>query len=493
VTRGWLGIDAGTQSVKAVVVDEDGHELASAGAPVPSLSGRGHRQDPQAWLHAARDAVATVVRKDPVGHVAGISVTATSGTVCLADAHSRPLGTASMYDDVAASADGERVRAVGADLWQRLGYAMSDTWALPRLLGLLRDAPPGATVAHQADVLTSWLVGARVPADWSHALKSGYDVRARAWPLDVLDELGISAERLPEVVPPGTVVGTVGPAAAHELGLPAGVPVVAGMTDGCCSQIAGGALGVGTWTSTVGTTLVLKGTCESPLTDREAGLYSHAAPFQGLWLAGGASGCGAGLVSKLLPGADLEALSGSLPGPQSVRPVFPLVGSRERFPFVTEDTSAFVVGRDGDARPFGEAGAWDGTPAELLAGILVGIATMERLALEVVGADPAAPLTAMGAASGNAWFGRVRATLHDRPLRVPAVQGAGTGAALIALAATTGGVATLPEVASRATRDSTVFGPDPRFAGVADVADRLVEVFRERGWWPVAAPTGGSA
>lgn len=490
MTQGWLGIDAGTQSVKAVVVDDDGRQMASAGAPVTSRRDAGHRQDPRAWLQAAEAAVAAVVRREPRTRIAGIAVTATSGTVCLVDGEGSPAGPASMYDDVAAPQDGRRVRAAGADLWSRLGYAMTDTWALPRILELLRGAPDGASVAHQADVLSAWLVGHRVATDWSHALKSGYDVLGRRWPADVLDELGVATARMPDVVAPGTVLGTVGAAAARATGLTEGVPVVAGMTDGCCSQIAGGALEEGAWTSTVGTTLVLKGTSARLLADAQAGVYSHAAPFGDLWLPGGASSCGAGLVSKLLPGADIAELTRALPPPSTAAPVFPLVGRRERFPFATEDTEPFIVGHDGTVRALD---GWDGSPAELLAGILVGLSTMERLALDAVDADPAAPLTAMGAASANTWFARVRASMHGRPVRIPAVQGAGTGAALLALAAVTGGTATLPDVARRATADAPVVEPDPALGDLSHVADGLVAVFRDRGWLAGEVPREASA
>ena len=42
-------------------------------------------------------------------------------------------------------------------------------------------------------------------------------------------------------------------------GIPAGTPIIAGMTDGCAAQIGAGALEVGSWNSVLGTTLVLKG------------------------------------------------------------------------------------------------------------------------------------------------------------------------------------------------------------------------------------------
>ena len=111
-------------------------------------------------------------------------------------------------------------------------------------------------LAHQADVVTRALAGHPVATDASHALKSGYDAARGAWPEELARELG---DLLPAVVAPGTRLGEVCATAAEQTGLPAGTPIVAGMTDGCAAQIAAGALRPGDWNSVLGTTLVLKG------------------------------------------------------------------------------------------------------------------------------------------------------------------------------------------------------------------------------------------
>src|SRR5208282_6320064 len=102
-------------------------------------------------------------------------------------------------------------------------------------------------------------------------------------------------------------IGTVCREAATMTGIPAGTPIIAGMTDGCAAQIAAGALGVGSWNSVLGTTLVLKGVTPDLIRDPAGIVYSHRSP-DGNWLPGGASSVGAGAISKQFPGHDLEAL-----------------------------------------------------------------------------------------------------------------------------------------------------------------------------------------
>lgn len=198
-------------------------------------------------------------------------------------------------------------------MWRSLGHRIQPTWALAKLLwltGTHAGAPAGlkgARVCHQADFITTRLVGRPVPTDSSHALKTGYDLNRRAWPAEVHDRLGLSGLDFPDVVPPGSVLGTVCSEAAASTGLAEGTPVVAGMTDGCAAQLGSGAWDVGQWNTVLGTTLVLKGVTASPLHDPAGVLYNHRSP-DGNWLPGGASSVGAGALSLAFPGADLPRL-----------------------------------------------------------------------------------------------------------------------------------------------------------------------------------------
>ena len=112
---------------------------------------------------------------------------------------------------------------------------------------------------------------------------------------------------LPEVVRSGSRLGEVCAEAAAETGIPAGTPVIAGMTDGCAAQLAAGALREGDWNSVLGTTLVLKGYSSAIVRDPAGVLYCHRAPDGG-WLPGGASSTGAGVLSARFAGRDLDEL-----------------------------------------------------------------------------------------------------------------------------------------------------------------------------------------
>jgi sugar (pentulose or hexulose) kinase len=373
-----------------------------------------------------------------------------------------------MYDDTRAAARVAAVQEAGEQVWTALGYRMQAAWALPKLVELCATGAvaPGHTVVHQADHVVARLAGRPVASDTSHALKTGYDLRADRWPGDVLDRLGVDTAVLPDVVVPGTRIAAVCAAAARASGIPAGTPVVAGMTDGCTAQIATGALAPGRWCSALGTTLVLKGATPDLVRDASGGVYCHRHPDGG-WLPGGASNTGAGVLARDLPGVDPGLLTAPAGVPAGA--TYPLVGRGERFPFTDPAFTGFDVG-----------GPTCATAAATFARVAHGVAFVERLAFDVLaglGADVSGPVVATGGTSGNDWWTQLRADVLGRPVSVPEQAGSAFGAAILAAAPR----GSLARTAAAMVRLRETFEPRPGRADLADGYARLRAELSARG------------
>ncbi|MFI8833206.1 FGGY-family carbohydrate kinase [Streptomyces afghaniensis] len=466
---GWLGIDLGTQSVRVLLVTTDGRVLGSGSAPLTGRRGGvRHEQDPEQWWSALCTASRAALGSAPGVPVGGLAVCGTSGTVLLTDHSGRPVSPALMYDDGRATAEAVRAREAG--------LAVQDTWALPKALWLVGEYGPGLRLAHQPDLIVTRLTGEPPPADSSHALKTGYDLHGETWPKAALARLGVPDRLLPDVVRPGTHLGEVTPAAADATGIPAGTPVLAGMTDGCAAQIASGALRPGSWNSVLGTTLVLKGAARDPVQDPTGVLYNHRAP-DGTWLPGGASSVGAGTLAAHFPDADPAAMDELAAAFEPSRAVaYPLVSPGERFPFRAPDATALVLGE-----PEGDAGLW--------AALLQGVGFAERLCLDYLhhlGAPLDGPLTFTGGGARSGYWNQLRADILGRPARIPDQTEPALGmAALAAYGAAEAG--SLADVAERMVRVRTVLEPRPdRTAAFAGPYARLVHALRERGWLSAA-------
>ena len=455
----YVGLDLGTGSARALAADADGTVLGRGEAPLHSRrDGDRHEQDPRRWWDAAAAACREALREIAPARVCAVATCATSGTILLVDRDGEPLTPALMYDDGRA-----REQA------QRLGLAAS--WALPKLHWLLEHDPiarrPGARLAHQPDVVTRRLVGHVVAADASHALKTGYDpARCRFAP-------GERDDLLPDVVAPGTRLGEVCADAAAQTGLAPGVPVIAGMTDGCAAQIAAGALRPGDCNSVLGTTLVLKGCARRRIDDRARGVYSHRAP-DGTWLPGGASSSGAGVLPATFPGRDLDELGRRAAEHERTRVLaYPLVSRGERFPFAAPAAEAFMLGTP----------AGDGEHA---AALMQGVALVERLCFEqlaALGAPLGGELSLTGGTTRNRAWCQWRADALGRPVRLPEQSASAFGMAILAAAAARD--EPVAEVARRMSRTLAVIVPREALrAHLDEQYARLVGELQRRGWLP---------
>ncbi|MEU1850035.1 FGGY family carbohydrate kinase [Streptomyces sp. NPDC019990] len=464
---GWLGIDLGTQSVRVLLVTADGRVLGSGSAPLTGRrDGLRHEQDPVRWWAALCTASRAALARAPGVPVGGLAVCGTSGTVLLTDGSGRPVSPALMYDDRRAARQAARAREAG--------LAVQDTWALPKALWLVEEYGPGLRLAHQPDLVVTRLTGEPPPADSSHALKTGYDLNGEAWPEAALAQLGLPEALLPDVVRPGTRLGEVCARAADATGIPAGTPVLAGMTDGCAAQIASAALRPGSWNSVLGTTLVLKGAARDPVRDPTGVVYNHRAP-DGTWLPGGASSVGAGALTAHFPDADPATMDERAAAFEPSRAVaYPLVSPGERFPFRAPDATPLVLGD-----PSGEADLW--------AALLQGVGFAERLCrdyLHHLGAPLGGSLTFTGGGARSPYWNQLRADILGRPARIPEQTEPALGmAALAAFGVSEAGA--LAEVAERMVRIRTVLEPRPgRTAAFAEPYARLVDALREHGWLP---------
>ncbi|KUO02402.1 FGGY-family carbohydrate kinase [Streptomyces caeruleatus] len=461
----WLGIDLGTQSVRALLVTGDGTVLGSGSAPLGGRrDGVRHEQDPAEWWDALCTASRAALRGRPKAGVGGLAVCGTSGTVLLTDGAGRPTSPALMYDDGRATAHAARARMAG--------LAVQDTWALPKALWLTEEYGPGR-ITHQPDLVVSLLTGELPPADSSHALKTGYDLERDAWPA-MLPRLGLPETAIPDVVRPGTRLGEVSATAADATAIPAGTPVIAGMTDGCAAQIASAALRPGSWNSVLGTTLVLKGASTSPVRDPTGVVYNHRAP-DGSWLPGGASSVGAGVLTAAFAGADpatMDALAAAYEPSGAI--TYPLVSPGERFPFLAPEAFALVLGE-----PESDADLW--------AALLQGVAFTERLCLDYLhhlGAPLDGPLTFTGGAARSPYWNQLRADILGRPARVPQQTEPALGMAALA-AYGTGAAPDLAAAAEGMARIGTTVEPRPdRTARFAAPYARLLDELTTRGWLP---------
>ena len=441
-----LGIDVATADVRVQAVDVDtGGTLVELSLAL-EVEGAGCART-QSARHGvlARELIAAAATRlgSRSSEVRGLCITGTSGTVVPVDSAGSPVGDAVLYDDPRGGAE---MRALA-----EAGKARRPSIALARAAWMHRSLP-AARYVFTPDVVAAALAGHLLPSDTSHALKSGIDPVTGEWDLVALATVGLPIECVPELVPPGRVIGQI--ANPASLGLVGEVAIVSGMTDGSTGQIATGAVVEGDTVGVLGTTLVLKAVANRDVVDAAAGIYSHVAP-DGLFWPGGASNAGAGVL-RIGETAGLDPAQHdseiAAVGPASVI-TYPLARPGERFPVSAPSFRGFSISLDGRDRD--AVG-----PVARFRAIYEGVAFVERFGLEqlaALGVQRRRHHLAGGTAESEAWS-RIRATVLNRPVVVSRGAGSARGAAAIAAAAT--GSETLATVAQRFAGVQSIVEPD---------------------------------
>jgi sugar (pentulose or hexulose) kinase len=413
-----LGIDAGTTAVRCVAVSDGavicGEGEASLGAASPGV--RAVSQDPATWWQATQAALASIGRQVDLRHIEALSVDATSGTVLGVDEWGVPVTAGRMYNDKALPGTLEAL----ARILPENSAARGATSPLARMIDMQR---PGIhKMLHQADWLAGQFSGRFDVADENNALKSGFDLLARAWPACIA-ESGLDPELLPQVVPTGTDLGTIRAELAVQFGFKPDLRIVSGTTDGCAAFLASGAYDLGDAVTSLGTTLTLKQVCSTPIANARFGIYSHRLGDR--WLCGGASNSGGATLLKFFSREQLVALEARLiPEHDTQLNYYPLPGVGERFPHASPSLEPSMEPRPHD-------------DARFLQGLLEGIAGIERTGyrrLQEFGAPALQRIVTVGGGSHNEPWRRIR----ERVLGVPISKGVADsayGTALIALSA----------------------------------------------------------
>lgn len=288
-----LGLDLGTGSTKAVLVNRDGLVTRVARAPVRIFEPRPGfvESDPAEWWESVVRAVREVVANDAHA-VDAIGLSGQMHGVVLAKADCTPLRPAIVSLDRRARADLAAYRALAPENLSRLANPLVPNMAGPMLHWVKTHEPDvfaGAAVALQAkDWVRLRLVGtaASEPSDASGTLL--FDVAAGTWAWPVIAGLGLPASLLPPLATARDLAGGLTKEAAGELGLVRGTPVAFGAADTACALVGTGLRDDGSVQVTVGSAAQVVVLRHEPQPDPNRRAHLFAAADPGVWYAMGA-------------------------------------------------------------------------------------------------------------------------------------------------------------------------------------------------------------
>jgi xylulokinase len=261
-----LGVDLGTGGPKVVLTTARGEVIDWEGEKVELLllPGGGAEQDPDAWWAAITRATQRLLARGtvPVERIAGLCISSQWGGLVAVDAQGRHLRNAIIWMDSRGAEFSQRLTG-GRFTIPGTGY---DVRALRRWLVKTGGAPTrtgkdpvGMThwlrhhepqVYEQSsylldvpEYLTMRLTGKAVAGHDTAMLRWCTDNRdpdGVHWDEPLAKRTGIDIGRLPRLVKPASVVGTLTRQAAADLGLPVSVQVVTGTSDSIAAAVGAG-------------------------------------------------------------------------------------------------------------------------------------------------------------------------------------------------------------------------------------------------------------
>jgi xylulokinase len=285
-----LGIDAGTTSVKAGLFRPDGrclgigrqeYHLETPAADQAQL-------DPEIYWQACRKTVREALLQSGVQaeQVLAMAVSSQGETTITLDALGKAIYPALVWLDNRATAQAAFLAEQFSDeVYVHTGIPeILPTWSACKILWIRQNEPEVFARASKFVLVQDYLIfrlTGQVVTDGSVSCTSlNYDISRNAWWKEVQNAIGIRTSQLPDIVPPGSTVGTLTAEAARELGLTDQIRVVTGGMDQSVGAIGAGNISPGIVSEATGAALVVQATIPDPLIDRSkiVPVYCHSVP-----------------------------------------------------------------------------------------------------------------------------------------------------------------------------------------------------------------------
>lgn len=436
----YLGIDIGTSSVKAVIVDDADAVVEQASAPLDVL--RPHpgwsEQDPADWWAATNAAVTSLpARARREVRAAGLSGQMHGAT--LLDASDTPLRPAILWNDGRSERQCLALEKTEPVSRQITGNAAMPGFTAPKLLWVREHEPSvfaaTKTVLLPKDYVRLLMTGEKATDASDAAGTLWLDVAARRWSPEMLAATGLDESYMPRLCEGSDATGTLLPQVADAWGM-SRVPVAGGGGDNAAGAAGIGVINAGDAFVSLGTSGVLFLATPKFLPNPDRGVHAFCHCLPGRWhqmsVILSAASCvdwavkvtGAADAAELLNTVEAR---GRLDGPEIFLPYL----SGERTPHNDPEARGVLFGlsHDTGASAIGQA-VLEGVAFAFADGLDVLIeagATIDRISV-------------IGGGARSMWWGRVLAAALGRPLvyRDGSAAGSAYGAARLARLARTG-------------------------------------------------------
>ncbi len=304
-----LGIDIGTSSTKAMILDtvtgETYVEASDYDVEIPQT--KYAEQSPETWWQS----VVVILKRLKDGQpeifdkISSIGFSGQMHGIVMLDQNGHPLRPAILWLDQRSSAQLADInKRVSKDTFKEvLHNRVSTGFAFPSLLWVQENEPEIYSEIYkvmQPKDYVRYKITGKIGTDVTDASASlMLDVGKRQWAGGILNEFGISRSIMPDCYESMDVAGYVTEACASETGLKVGIPVVYGAGDQQAQSIGNGAVSEGVTIANIGTGGQISTFLSEDKYDLELRTHTFCHGINGAYTIFGASLC-SGLSLKWL-------------------------------------------------------------------------------------------------------------------------------------------------------------------------------------------------
>ncbi len=276
-----IGIDSGTQSTKALVVDASTGKVAGTGSQaydlIPHLPAGAKEQHPQTWIDASATAIRQALRqaKAKSSEVVAIGVSGQQHGFVPLDESGNVIRPAKLWCDTSTQNECDEImKALGGakNTIKAIGNLVLPGFTASKILWLKNHEPENykrlATVLLPHDYLNFWLTGERVMEYGDASGTALFNVKSRRWSGPATKAIGPELiDKLPKVIASDQPSGTLHADTARYLGLNTDVVVSAGGGDNMMGAIGTGNTKPGIITASFGTSGTIYACADEPVID----------------------------------------------------------------------------------------------------------------------------------------------------------------------------------------------------------------------------------
>jgi len=246
----FLGVDIGTSSCKAIIIDSEAKVMSSATVEYFldfSHEGTWAEIDPENWYQAAVKAIKSCVEKAAIAGDKILAVGLSGQMVSLLglDSEGKPVRPVIMWLDKRNVAEAEELKQLyGKQINDITCNPVNQQFTLPKLLWVKKHEPDNYKRINKI-VLSKDYIRYRLTGEYATDCNDAsgtlmYDIWKSEWSKEILGWLDIDESILPDIYPSTEITGRITKQAAQETGLAEGTPVMAGSGDLGCENFACG-------------------------------------------------------------------------------------------------------------------------------------------------------------------------------------------------------------------------------------------------------------